>query len=126
MDANPNTMDFIDESMELFKAEDAFDMINEVLHSDMLDSFLNEMDLEPAHMYGNMLQMDNTQLDQEPHVKSEHSSPVHIHPIHIKEELQQQQPSLPIYKPDPLMASNYNLPRSSSSRPSSSSNSSRC
>ncbi|XP_017021199.1 sterol regulatory element-binding protein 1 [Drosophila kikkawai] len=109
MDAPPNPMDFMDESMDLFKAEDAFDMINEVLHSDMLDSFLNEMD--PTLMYSNMLQMDNTQMDQPAHVKSEHSSPVHIHPVHIKEELQQQQqqPSLPIYKPDPLMASNYNL-----------------
>ncbi|XP_016955806.1 sterol regulatory element-binding protein 1 [Drosophila biarmipes] len=111
MDTNPmNFMDApLDESMDLFKAEDAFDMINEVLHSDMLDSFLNEMDLEPAQMY-NMLQMDEPRtqppVEQAPHVKSEHSSPVHI-----KEELQQHQSPLLVYKPDPLMASNYNLPQ---------------
>ncbi|KAH8361665.1 hypothetical protein KR084_012539 [Drosophila pseudotakahashii] len=119
MDANPiNFMtDPLDESMDLFKAEDAFDMINEVLHSDMLDSFLNDMDLEPAQMY-NILQMDeprthpqtpSVEQQPQPHVKSEHSSPVHI-----KEELQQQQQQhspLLVYKPDPLMASNYNLPQ---------------
>ncbi|XP_017009521.2 sterol regulatory element-binding protein 1 [Drosophila takahashii] len=120
MDANPINFitDPLDESMDLFKAEDAFDMINEVLHSDMLDSFLNDMDLEPAQMY-NMLQMDEPRahpqtppsVEQQPHVKSEHSSPVHI-----KEELQQQQQQpqhspLLVYKPDPLMAANYNLPQ---------------
>ncbi|XP_052848921.1 LOW QUALITY PROTEIN: sterol regulatory element-binding protein 1 [Drosophila gunungcola] len=119
MDTNPmNYMEApLDESMDLFKPEDAFDMINEVLHSDMLDSFLNEMDLQPQ-MY-DMLMIDETPPrthpptqtpaveQQPPHVKSEHSSPVHI-----KEELQQQQqPPLLVYKPDPLMASNYNLPQ---------------
>ncbi|KAH8373321.1 hypothetical protein KR009_000615 [Drosophila setifemur] len=116
---NPNPMDFMtspmDESLDLFKEEE-FDMINEVLHSDMLDSFLNGMDLEPAQMYANMMRMDEPQPHPLPQtveqaqtlsqVKKEHSSP-----IHIKEEMQQQQqqPSLPIYKPDPLMGSNYNL-----------------
>ncbi|XP_017071304.1 sterol regulatory element-binding protein 2 [Drosophila eugracilis] len=102
----------MDESMDLFKTEDAFDMINEVLHSDILDSFLNEIDIEPAQMY-NMLQMDDPRthaqapiVEQQPHVKSEHSSPVHV-----KEELQQQQSPLLVYKPDPLIASHYNLPQ---------------
>ncbi|XP_017059879.1 sterol regulatory element-binding protein 1 [Drosophila ficusphila] len=117
MDTNSmNFMDApLDESMDLFKAEDAFDMINEVLHSDMLDSLLNEMDLEPAQMY-NMLQMDDaprthpqpTAMEQQAHVKSEHSSPVHIKE---EQQQQQQQPPLLVYKPDPLMASNYNLPQ---------------
>ncbi|XP_015042966.1 sterol regulatory element-binding protein 1 [Drosophila pseudoobscura] len=109
-----NSMDFmsgpVDESLDLFKEDDAFDMINEVLHPDMLDNFLNEMDLEQAQMYENILRMDEPQpmvqpqqqqpLQQQPlHVKSEHSSPVHI-----KEELQ-----LPFYKADPLMTASYNL-----------------
>ncbi|SPP77237.1 sterol regulatory element-binding protein 1 [Drosophila guanche] len=99
-----NSMDFmsgpVDESLDLFKEDDAFDMINEVLHPDMLDNFLNEMDLEQAQMYENILRMDEPQpmvqqqqKQQQPqqlqlmHLKSEHSSPVHI-----KEELQ-----LPFY-----------------------------
>ncbi|KAH8335320.1 hypothetical protein KR074_011886 [Drosophila pseudoananassae] len=85
--------------MELFKDEDAFDMINEVLHLDMLDSILDEMPL--------LLQTEDPMLKpvERPHVKSEHYSPVHV-----KEELLQQA-SLPLYNPDPLMGSNYKLPQ---------------
>ncbi|KAH8268769.1 hypothetical protein KR018_003832 [Drosophila ironensis] len=119
MDMNP--IDFIsggpiDESMDLFKGEDAFDMTNEVLLSDMLDSFLDEMDLDvqPSYMCPGMLSIDTPltphqqapPVEQAAIVKSEHSSPVHI-----KEELHQQQQQLPIYKPDPLMASNFNIPQ---------------
>lgn len=89
----------MDESMdmELFKDEDAFDMINEVLHLDMLDSILDDMPL--------ILQTEDPMLKPvEPHVKTEHYSPVHV-----KEELMQQA-SLPIYNSDPVMGSNYKLP----------------
>ncbi|XP_016971131.1 sterol regulatory element-binding protein 1 isoform X2 [Drosophila rhopaloa] len=118
METNPmNFMDAsLDESMDLFKAGDAFDMINEVLHSDMLDSLLNDMDLQPQ-MYESLLMDETPQshpqtpaVEQQQHVKSEHSSPVHI-----KEE--QQQPPLLVYKPDPLMASNYNLPQQQQQQP---------
>ncbi|XP_043648660.1 sterol regulatory element-binding protein 1 isoform X1 [Drosophila teissieri] len=112
----------LDESMDLFKAEDAFDTFDAELHSDMLDIILNDMDLEPTQMY-NMLQLDEPRthpqqtqsgeqqpqsVEQQPHVKSEHSSPVHI-----KEELQQQQHQSPllVYKPDSIIAPNYNLPQ---------------
>ncbi|XP_068148507.1 sterol regulatory element-binding protein 1 [Drosophila tropicalis] len=123
--------------LDLFKDEDALNIIRDALHdSDMIDNFFSEMDMEldQAQMNEYALQLDESQpmpiicptieetqaqqqQQQQPGqdlIKSEHNSPVHI-----KEELQQQmqqgqqqqQPSmpLPIYKPDPLMAANYNL-----------------
>nr|AAA97864.1 HLH106 [Drosophila melanogaster] len=111
----------LDESMDLFKAEDVFEPFDADLHSDMLDIILNDMDLAPTQMYNMLLDEPRTHtqqtqsvdqqpqsVEQQPHVKSEHSSPVHI-----KEELHQQQQQSPllVYKPDPLIATSYNCPQ---------------
>ncbi|XP_064545207.1 sterol regulatory element-binding protein 1 [Drosophila montana] len=127
MDIDPASLDmeFISSAMDMWKEEeDALNIIKEMIPSDMLNNFLNEMDLDlgsppllecamdmqqapqqsPPLRVQQQPQQQQQQQQQQQNVKSEHSSPVHV-----KEELLSQQNNLfdpPLYKADPLIASN--------------------
>lgn len=128
MDIDPASLDmeFMSNTMDMWKEEeDALSIIKEMIPSDMLNTFLNEMDLDLDMNNSTPLlecaldmqqlpqqtpplrvqqQQQPPQQQQQQHVKSEHTSPVHI-----KEELLSQQSNLfdpPLYKTDPLIASN--------------------
>ncbi|EDV97523.1 GH14653 [Drosophila grimshawi] len=130
MDIDPASLDmeFISSTMgdtlEMWKEEeDALNIIKEMIPSDMLNNFLNEMDLDldmnssppllecAMDMQQQQQQQQQQQLQpqQQQLVKSEHASPVHIKEELHQQQQQQQQPNLfdsPLYKPDPLIASN--------------------
>ncbi|XP_030373278.1 sterol regulatory element-binding protein 1 [Scaptodrosophila lebanonensis] len=147
MDIDPSSLDMdlissaMGDDMDLFKEEDALNIIKDMVSSDMLDNFLNEMDLNQAQYNDDMLQMNESppllectmdmhqqqsppmspqqQVQQKhPLIKNEQAAHHASQPLIKEEPLQllhnNNSPMhgsmhSPIFKTDPLIASNFNL-----------------